>query len=298
MSAIEIETRTVTTADGRTIAYVDGGDPNGPLVIHHHGSPSSRLEGALLADGAGANGLRLVTLDRPGYGRSSMRPGWTYFDWAADMIAVADALGHRQFGVSGWSGGGPSAYAAAAYIDPERLRHVTSIAGAPYGAFGDDWAAAQLTMADRIGGFLAIHMHAGFRLMYEAIEVTAVHFPNTYYRQLEAAASAYDEAVLERPDVRARFTQASIECFAQGAGALIYDSELAYRRWHFDVRAIRRPIHLWHGTADHFVSHDVARMVGDRIPGAVWHEVPDAGHFIAIGECERIYAIAARELSA
>jgi pimeloyl-ACP methyl ester carboxylesterase len=294
----ESETRTVTTEDGRTIAYVDDGDPEGPLVIHNHGSPSSRLEGPLLAAGAGANGLRLVTLDRPGYGQSSPNPGWTYFDWANDMVAVADALGHLEFGVTGWSGGGPSAYAAAAYIDPARLRHVTSIAGAPYGAFGDDWASKQLTMADKVGGFLAIHMKSGFRLMYESIEVAAVHFPNAYYQQLEKAGNAYDDEMLERPEVKALFSKATAECFAQGAGAMIYDSELAYRRWIFDVRAIRRPIHIWQGTADHFVSHDVARIVADRIPGAVWHEVPDAGHFIAIGECERIYAIAAQELNA
>ena len=294
----EIETKTVTTEDGRTIAYVDGGDPNGPLVIHHHGAPSSRLEGPLLAEGAGANGLRLVTLDRPGYGQSSPNPGWTYFDWANDMVAVADALGCQKFGVSGWSGGGPSAYAAAAYIDPARLRHVTSIAGAPYGAFGDDWASKQLTMADKIGGFLAIHMKSGFKLMYESIEVAAVYFPNAYYKQLEKAGNPYDDEMLERPDVKELFPKASAECFAQGAGPMIYDSELAYRRWIFDVRAIRRPIHIWQGTTDHFVSHDVAKIVADRIPGAVWHEVPDAGHFIAIGECERIYAIAAQELNA
>ncbi|MDX2171021.1 MAG: alpha/beta hydrolase [Deltaproteobacteria bacterium] len=296
MSAIE--TKTITMRDGRTIAYVDGGDPNGPLVLHHHGAPSSRLEGALLADGAAANRLRLVTLDRPGYGRSSPHPGWTYDDWANDMVAVADALGYREFGVTGWSGGGPSAYAAAAYIDPVRLRHVTSIAGAPYGAFGDDWAAKRLTMADRIGGFLAMHMKAGFRLMYESIEVAAVYFPNAYYKQLEKAGSPYDDAVLARAAVKERFTQASVECFAQGAEPMIYDSELAYRRWSFDVRAIRRPIHIWQGTADHFVSHDVAKLVADQIPGAVWHPVADGGHFIAIGECERIYALAAQELNA
>ena len=294
----ESHTKTITTDDGRKIAYVDSGDPNGPLVIHNHGSPSSRLEGPLLGAGAAANGLRLVSIDRPGYGQSSPNPGWSYFDWANDMVAVADALGCRQFGVTGWSGGGPSAYAAAAYIDPARLRHVTSIAGAPYGAFGDDWASKQLTTADRIGGFLAIHMKSAFRLMYESIKVSAVHFPNAYYQQLEKAGNAYDDRMLERPEVKAIFTKASAECFAQGAGALIYDSELVYHRWIFDVRAIRRPIHIWQGTTDHFVTCDVTKIVADRIPGAVWHEVPDGGHFIAIGECERIFAIAAQELKA
>ena len=34
----------VATRDGRRLAYLEVGNPNGPLVIHNHGGPSSRLE--------------------------------------------------------------------------------------------------------------------------------------------------------------------------------------------------------------------------------------------------------------
>ena len=40
----------VATADGRDLTYLEVGDPHGPLVIHNHGGPSSRLEARLLAD--------------------------------------------------------------------------------------------------------------------------------------------------------------------------------------------------------------------------------------------------------
>ena len=54
----------VATADGRALTYLEVGDPNGPLVIHNHGGPSSRLEAHLLADFASKNRLRLVCVDR------------------------------------------------------------------------------------------------------------------------------------------------------------------------------------------------------------------------------------------
>ena len=38
------ETRTVTARDGRTLACLEVGDASGPLVLHNHGGPSSRLE--------------------------------------------------------------------------------------------------------------------------------------------------------------------------------------------------------------------------------------------------------------
>ena len=34
------------------------------------------------------------------------------------------------------------------------------------------------------------------------------------------------------------------------------------------------------------------------MPGAVWHEVKGGGHFIAVGEAEKIFAVAAEELGA
>ena len=42
----------VTTPDGRQLAYLEVGDPHGPLVLHNHGGPSSRLEAHLLAEPA------------------------------------------------------------------------------------------------------------------------------------------------------------------------------------------------------------------------------------------------------
>ena len=143
----------VVTKDGRTLAYCEVGDPDGPLLIHNHGGPSSRLEARLFADAATKHKLRFVCVDRPGIGRSSPQANRSYASWADDMTAIADALGHETFGVTGWSEGGPWALAAAAYIDPVRLRHVSNIAGGCYGAFGDNWAADRLSRADARGRY-------------------------------------------------------------------------------------------------------------------------------------------------
>ena len=133
-------TRAVRTQDGRNLTYLEVGDPHGPLVIHNHGGPSSRLEARLFADSASKNRLRLICVDRPGIGQSSPQKTRSYADWAEDVTTIADALGCHEFGVTGWSEGGPWALAAAAYIDPLRLLHVSSIAGGSYGTFGDNWA--------------------------------------------------------------------------------------------------------------------------------------------------------------
>ena len=165
-------TTSVTTQDGRTLTCFEVGDPQGPLVIHKHGGPSSRYEARLFADSASKNRLRLICVDRPGIGQSSPQKTRTYSGWADDLVTIADALGCHEFGVTGWSEGGPWALAAAVYIDPLRLRHVSSIAGGSYGAFGDNWAANQLSKADALGGSLALRFTPGFRLMYATLGIT------------------------------------------------------------------------------------------------------------------------------
>jgi pimeloyl-ACP methyl ester carboxylesterase len=286
----------VTTRDGRTLSYLEVGDPQGALVIHNHGGPSCRLEARLFANAASKNRLRLICVDRPGIGRSTPQKARTYAGWADDLTAIADALGYREFGVTGWSEGGPWALAAAAYIDPLRLRHVSSIAGGSYGAFGDNWAADHLSRADALGGSLALRFKPGFRLMYAALGVTAKYFRATFVEQVRKAVNDYDRQILLQPDVDAIFREMSAECFAQGSDGLVRDSELLYRRWAFDVRAIERKVHLWQGMDDRLVPAFINRTVADRMPGAVWHAVEGAGHFVAIGSADELFAIAASEL--
>ena len=289
---------TFATGDGRTLAYLEAGDRRGPLLIHNHGGPSSRLEARLFADAAARHRLRLICVDRPGIGRSSPQRERGYAGWARDMTALADALGHSEFGVSGWSEGGPWALAAAAYIDPSRLRHVTSLAGGSYGAFGDNWAADRLSSADALGGFLAMHFEPGFRLMYAALGVSAEHFRATYFKELLKAVNDEDRRILRAPGIEPAFCEMSAECFAQGSEGLVRDSELLYRRWAFDVGAIRRPVHLWQGMADTLVAPFINRTIAEKMPGAVWHPVDEAGHFVAVGAADEWLAIAAEELGA
>lgn len=235
-------------------------------------------------------------MDRPGIGQSTRQKTRTYSGWADDLTMIADALGYCEFGVTGWSEGGPWALAAAAYIDPLRLRHVSSIAGGSYGAFGDNWAADQLSKADALGGTLALRFKPGFRLMYAAVGITAKRFRGAYVEQLRKTLNDYDRRVLLRPDVETAFVDTSAECFAQGSDGLARDSECLYRRWAFDVTKIERPVHMWQGTDDRLVPAAINETVADRMPGAVWHSVEGAGHFVAVGSADQVFGIAAEEL--
>lgn len=80
------------------------------------------------------------------------------------------------------------------------------------------------------------------------------------------------------------------------AEPLVEDSALLYHQWAFDVTRIKRPVHMWQGTEDHLVPYPINKEISDRMPGSVWHEVEGAGHLVAIGKADEIFAIAAQEL--
>ena len=284
-------------AGDRTVTYLEVGDHAGPLVLHNHGGPSSRLEVELFDAAATANGLRVVCADRPGIGRSNPHPDRTFEDWAADLELLADSLGAERFAVTGWSEGGPWALAAAAYLDPARLAHVSCVGGASYGTFGANWARKFQSSADALGGRLALHFHPGFTLMYEVLGMSIKHFDDAYSKAIVKSVCDADREVLADDDVMTTFLEASRECFRQGADGLVDDATLLYEAWPFDVANIARPVHFWQGTADTLVPAPINEAVAAATPGAVWHPIEGGGHFIAVSHANDVFAQAAKDLA-
>src|ERR1700752_1637033 len=78
------------------------GSPTTAHPIRQHfsganGGPGNRLEPSFLAETAARAGLRLIGIDRPGYGRSTPRPGRTIADGVPDALALA-AMSSRVLG--------------------------------------------------------------------------------------------------------------------------------------------------------------------------------------------------------
>ena len=65
----------VMLSGGRELAYTEIGRPGGPCVLFFHGAPMSRLHLVGIEEQFPAQGPRVVSPDRPGYGRSSPQPG-------------------------------------------------------------------------------------------------------------------------------------------------------------------------------------------------------------------------------
>ena len=104
---------TIRLKDGRQLAFEQYGAENGIPVIQQHGLGDSRLARHPDNKLTIKAGIRLITVDRPGYGESSPHQGRTFLNWVPDIEQLANQLKIDKFGVMSHSGGSPYALAIA-----------------------------------------------------------------------------------------------------------------------------------------------------------------------------------------
>lgn len=273
---------TITLADGRRLAYADWGDPNGKPIFLFHGTPHSRLfcpdEPASVEAG-----VRVITVDRPGVGRSDVLEARGYGDWPADVIALADALDIDHFAVVGWSAGGPYAAACAALI-PARLTGASVVSTRHL---------SQYNVAERPGAYeeLDSEDRTEYDLAHKDPAAAAENFARGYadwVANLQKNPESFiDMSQIPEGDrwffadkTRARtFFDALSESVRQGTEGFRWEMIAGSLPWGFRLDGIPMRVHIWHGEQDPRVPRQHIDFTVNRIPDSVVTIWADAGHW-------------------
>ena len=267
--------RRVTLRDGRRIGIAEYGAPSGTPTLYFHGLPASRLEARLVHPAASRRQVRLVALDRPGYGGSDFWPH-TLADWPGDVVEVVNALGLKRFSIYGLSGGAPYALACAAAL-PDRVTASAIVAGLGMTSVPEDFA--RLELFARTALRLARSSPQVSRMVNRAWAVLLTRRPELLNTLLAAGTSAPDREVLRDPEVAATLAASLREALRAGSEGASHELEVLARPWNFDVTTIAVPCYLWHGEQDHTVPVEMARRLASLIPGCIAHFSPADGHF-------------------
>ena len=267
----------IRVVGGRELAYTDIGAPDGRCVFFFHGAPMSRLHLLPLEEQFAAQGLRVVSPDRPAYGRSSPQPGRSLLDWPADVAVLADALDIDRFLVAGHSSGGAYALVCAAQLGG-RVRGGAVIAGVTDMAWPGAWS-----------GYLeGRHEIQVMRLPEEAAAVAwcADHFGADGSGFLAEPFELPEPDVALLADERAEqaLTSAVTEAFQQGVAGYGQDVFLEGRGWPFDPRRIRVPVDVVHGELDTLVPIAHSRHTAELVPGSTLRLLPGHGHLTILSE--------------
>ncbi|NBM17549.1 alpha/beta fold hydrolase [Streptomyces sp. GC420] len=273
--------RIVRTGDGRDLAVEVRGHPLGKPVFLLHGTPGSRLGPVPRSGLLYRLGVRLITFDRPGYGRSDRLPGRRVADAAADVVAVADELGVDAFAVVGRSGGGPHALACAALL-PDRATRVAVLVGlAPRTARDLDWYAgmAGSNVREHVRAEAARQsLAAGLEHRSRQIREN----PAALIAQLDPELAEPDRKVVADAGIRAILVRNYAEALRLSAHGWIDDTLAFGKGWGFGLSRISVPVLLWHGEDDVFSPVEHTRWLAERIPSATVVIQPGAAHFDAL----------------
>jgi pimeloyl-ACP methyl ester carboxylesterase len=277
-------------ADGRRLAWAEYGDPNGRPVVFCHGSPGSRLPFVPRQDEiASERGVRLLAVERPGFGASTRHRARTLTGWADDVRALADHLALERFAVVGFSGGGPHALACAARLGDRLTRAIAVGCGAPW------WEvpalAAQMDRRRRLLRFFAMRAPWLLRLILATLP-NPRRRPEALMRAMLAGLPKPDQEILDRPEVFALAAPYNAAGVLDGFAGLCDELRVLGRPWGFALAEIAVPVLLWHGSVDAAAPLPMAEYLAATIPGAELRVVAGAGHLIAIDRWGEILASA------
>jgi pimeloyl-ACP methyl ester carboxylesterase len=267
---------TLELQGGRSLAYAEWGDPGGRTVLFLHRSPGSRL----FDPGPGATaGVRLITVDRPGYGGSDPVADPTFSVVAEDLSSLARSLDLTDIALVGWSGGGQFALAAVPALTG-RLASLTLVCTpAP-----DDvipWFPAETRpmlpemRADPAGSLPMIVK--GFEPLMANPDGAAASDP-----------SPADADTRALPGVTDALTAMMREAGRQGGAGIAFDVVAGGREDPLPLDAVDVPTWLWYGAGDEYIKLEHGRWYAGRIAGSHLEIVEGAGHLLPVVSWDRI----------
>lgn len=244
-------------------------------MLFFHGGPGSRLPIVPnQSESAAVRGVRLLCVERPGFGESTRQPSRTLIGWADDVAAFADELELDRFAVIGYSAGGPHALVCAARL-PDRLTCAVAVGcGAPWDR---PELASQMDLPRRMLRLLARRAPWLLRWTYRSLPDAQKH-PEKLVRKLLAGLPPPDRDVLSRPEVFRLGVQHTAAGMLRGVDGMADEVCLLASPWGFELGAISLPVTLWCGTEDTAAPLAQAEYLAAAIPHAELRRIEGEGH--------------------
>ena len=231
--------------------------------------------------------MRVIALDRPGFGRSDSQKDRRIGDWPDDVLEVADQIGIERFAVLGESGGGPYAAACACKI-PHRVTRAGIASG--WGPATATEARAGLRWSTRLTLALWRRVPLLVHLTMWYLALAARWLPRAVLRRARSRLPPPDQLIVDQPEMQAMMQDALRETFRKGGGGQAHETLLFARPWDFRLEDIACEVYLWHGEADKTVPISMGRYQAQAIPNCRATFVPEAGHFWIFEHFDEVFA--------
>jgi len=292
---------TVVLADGRRLGADDVGDPAGTPVVYLHGSPDCRLA-RHPDDGVAAGlGIRLLAVDRPGWGSSDPLPEPSVGAFAVDLAALLDHLGIDRAGLLAWSAGAPYALGAAAVLGHRVTTLVTYGAMPPSPAMDDpavrEASGPRLAMGDAVRDAAAEPV-----ALAELVAASAAMLVPPPPLDAALALEHVEESLGRRSLAEVRTVPGTLEALAAsvravvatGARGLAADLAVQFLApLDVELAVVTATTRFVHGDRDRLAGPAIGTWLAAQVPGATLDVRAGAGHHAIFALWSELLALAA-----
>ncbi len=256
------------------------GDPNGFPIFAFHGTPGSRVWFKEDDETIKINGIRFITVDRPGFGNSDQKQGRTFVQFCDDVRELSQSLNLDKFSAMGVSGGG--AYAAACGYSLSDVVHKVGIVST-VNEFEKGKPPKAMATPNRVAFMLSRRFPRLIKYALNQQKKLIETNPDKYISSIGKNTKHLcesDRAVLAvKRNAEAVMIQMK-EAFKNGVSGTISEMRLYLNEWGFDCSKINVPVELWHGTDDTLAPIGSGQALARKIPNCNEHYVEGKGHFL------------------
>ncbi|KAL8092319.1 hypothetical protein AgCh_034571 [Apium graveolens] len=304
----------VLLPDGRHLAYQEQGvsaEKARFSIIAPHAFFSSRLAGipGIKSSLMQEFGVRLITYDLPGFGKSDPHPNRNLKSSAEDMLQLSYNMGVTdKFWVLGYSSGSMHAWSALKYI-PDRLAGMTK---EERSRTWNNWSYRRKFMyflGRRFPRFLPYFYHKSSmsakvtpREKWLSLSlgkkdkafIEGEMFQEFWKRDVEEsvrqgnAKPMVEEAVLQVSSWGFSLVNLNTQKNDKGKGFLLW-LKSKYSQAEEEMTGLLGPIHIWQGMDDKVVPPSIVDFVGRVLPGAIVHKLFHHGHFTYFYFCHECH---------
>ncbi|KZK78053.1 Alpha/beta hydrolase family protein [Pseudovibrio sp. W64] len=276
---MKLQEGTIILPGDRALAWSEWGDADGrPVILCQGAGMASAIPfGEQTAKDLG---LRVLSVDRPGLGKSELDPEKNFESWAEDIKELLDFVKADQAFAIGFSQGAPFALALAASGLVDRVAVVS----------GQDELASPGMFAklpDELKGMVSLACDDPDRL--EA-DIAGMATADWLWQMIEGMSGEEDRAFYASASFAPLYRDALASGFAQGAAGYARDTRLAMGRWSFSVENIKQDVQLWYGLKDTSPVHspDFGSTLATRLNCSELHQIAEEGSAILWTQADAI----------
>lgn len=264
---------TLQLSDSCKLQALEFGAPQGKPVVYFHGSPGSAIERQDQARLLEQHKIRLIAINRPGVGDSTLDANKDYSAQALSkrLIQLLDALNIKQASMMGFSVGGLYA-ATTAYHYPERVDRLILLSSvAPF-----ERQELRSKLNENLQWFYSTALSDPEAVLAALSEFDSAEAIYAYY---EGIISEPDKVIFSKADFRATYLQAFTAALKQGLDSVLHDLINTASPWGFDLNELSVQTQQWYGNQDHNIPVEIGHYLDSAIPQCVSVYFENTGHF-------------------